>query len=303
MPNRIKAHIALFTVALFYAANYLIAKSVMNDEYVDPLGFVLLRVFWASVLFWLVSLFVKGPKVEREDWLRFIICGLTGAAANQMLFFSGLELTTPVHASLILTTSPILVLIFSKVMLKTPITWRKFAGIATGFAGALALVGLGKPMGDGENILAGDLLIFGNATAYALYLVLVKKLITKYPPLTVMKWVFTSGFIFVLPFGYGQLLDVEWSDFTGYTWAAILYVIICVTFLAYLLNIYALQRVSPATVGFYIYLQPLLAAFMSAMVGMESIDLVKVLSGILIFLGVFLVSDIPLKRRKVSTSG
>ncbi len=298
MPNRITAHIALFTVALFYAANYLIAKSVMNDEYIGPLGFVLLRVFWASVLFWLVSLFVRGPKVERSDWLRFALCGLTGAAANQMLFFSGLELTTPVHASLILTTSPILVLLFSNLMLKTPVTWRKVVGIATGFAGALALVGLGKPMGDGENILVGDLFIVGNATAYALYLVLVKKLINKYPPLTVMKWVFTTGLIFVIPFGLGQLGEIEWSRFTPYTWGAVLYVIICVTFLAYLLNIYALQRVSPATVGFYIYLQPLLAAFMSAIVGMESIDAVKVISGVLIFFGVFLVSDIPLKPRK-----
>jgi drug/metabolite transporter (DMT)-like permease len=217
-----------------------------------------------------------------------------------MLFFSGLELTTPVHASLILTTSPILVLLFSNLMLKTPVTWRKVVGIATGFAGALALVGLGKQMGAGENILVGDLFILGNATAYALYLVLVKKLINKYPPLTVMKWVFTTGLIFVIPFGFGQLGEIEWSRFTAYTWGAVLYVIICVTFLAYLLNIYALQRVAPATVGFYIYLQPLLAAFMSAMVGMESIDAVKVISGVLIFLGVFLVSDIPLKPRKTA---
>ena len=300
MPGRVTAHIALFTVALFYAANYLIAKSVMNDEYIGPLGFVLLRVFWASVLFWLVSFFVRGPKVDREDWWRFIICGLTGAAANQMLFFSGLELTTPVHASLILTTSPILVLIFSNILLKTTITWRKVAGIATGFLGALALVGLGKPMGDGQNILVGDLFILGNATAYALYLVLVKKLISKYPPLTVMKWVFTTGLVFVIPFGVGQLGDIAWDKFTVYTWAAVLYVIICVTFLAYLLNIYALQRVAPATVGFYIYLQPLLASFMSVLVGMESIDMTKIVSGILIFLGVFLVSDLPLKPTRAT---
>lgn len=297
MPTRISAHLALFAVALFYAGNYIIAKTVMNGNFLEPLGFVLLRVSSATLLFWITSLFVRGKRIERGDWPIFILCGLTGVAANQSLFFSGLELTTPVHASLIMTTNPILVLVFAYFILRNRITWRKVLGIATGFAGALFLVAAGKQVVEEQEYMLGDMMIFLNATSYAIYLVIVKRLISKYPPLTVIKWVFTIGLGFVIPLGFTQLTNTNWSAFTSEAWLGVIYVIICVTFLAYLLNIYALQRVTPATVAFYIYLQPLLAAILSVIFGMDTLNITTVISGILIFIGVFLVSDIRLKSR------
>lgn len=297
MPTRISAHLALFAVALFYAGNYLIAKTVMNGDFLEPLGFVLLRVSSATLLFWLASLFVKSKRIERRDWPVFVLCGLTGVAANQSLFFSGLELTTPVHASLIMTTNPILVLVFAYFILRDKVTWRKVLGIAIGFAGALFLVAAGQQVVEADEYMLGDTMIFLNATSYALYLVVVKRLIAKYPPLTVIKWVFTIGLFFVIPLGFSQLTHTNWELFTMNAWLGVVYVIICVTFLAYLLNIYALQRVTPSTVAFYIYLQPLLASLLSVMFGMDTLNLTTVISGLLIFTGVFLVSDIGLKSQ------
>ena len=298
MPTRFAAHLALFTVAAFYAGNYLVAKSIMNDDFVGPLGFVLLRVSVATAMFWLLSLIVGIHPIERKDIGRFILCGLTGATANQSLFFMGLERTTPIHASLILTISPILVFIFSYLILHERITMRKIVGLTLGFAGAVVLVSFGKEVTGSPDYILGDAMVFLNATSYALYLVLVKRLINKYPPLTVIKWVFLFGLIFMVPLGLGEVTEIEWHTFTPNTWLGVAYVIICVTFLAYLLNIYALNRVTPSTVGFYIYLQPLLAAMLSVWVGMESLNPAKFMAGILIFSGVFLVSEIKLRPQR-----
>ena len=294
--SQLKAHAALLIVALLYGANYLIAKRVMNDEFISPLGFVLLRILMATALFWLVSLFSIREKIERGDWLLFAVCGLTGVAANQTLFFSGLELTTPIHASLIMTTNPVLVLVFSHFILHEMITSRKIAGIIAGCTGAVVLMLTGHSSASGQASLAGDAMVFANAASYALYLVLVKRLTSKYHPLTVVKIVFTIGLVYVIPIGYNQLSQVEWSSFTPAAWWAVVYVVLGVTFLAYLLNLVALRRVNPSTVSIYIYLQPLFASILSVMVGFETLDAVKIGCGLLIFLGVFLVSDIARKR-------
>ena len=291
MSPRLLAHAALFTVALFYAGNYLVAKIVMNDDFVGPLGFVLLRVVFATTLFWLISLVLRHEPIDRRDWGLFAACGLTGVAINQSLFLSGLELTTPAHASLIMTVSPILVLLFSYLILKDRITSRKIGGILLGCAGAIVLMTFGKEVTGSPDYLAGDIMVMMNATSYALYLVLVKKLTAKYMPLTVIKYVFSFGLLFVLPLGFRQVVAIEWHTFSTATWLSVAYVLVCVTFLAYLLNTYALVRVKPATVGFYIYLQPLLATILSVMFDMESLSFPKVFAGVLIFFGVYLVSD------------
>ena len=296
--NTLAAHAALLAVALFYGANYLVAKQVMNDDFIGPLGFVLIRVVSATIMFWGLSLLTTRETIERKDLLLVLACGLTGVAANQTLFFTGLEITTPIHASLIMTTNPVIVLAFSHFLLHERITSRKVIGIALGLTGAVLLMTYGQSIGsDGASFL-GDLLVLANGTSYALYLVMVKRLTSKYSPLTVIKYVFTAGLLFVFPLGIGQLTDVDWSTFTIPVWLAVAYVVICVTFLAYLLNIFALSKVNPSTVSIYIYLQPLFASVLSIMFGMEGLSPDKVISAILIFIGVFLVSDLRLNKPK-----
>ena len=301
--TKILAHLALLAVALFYGGNYLIAKVVMNGQHIQPLGFVLLRVLAATGLFWLFASFLKSEPIARKDWRVFILCGLTGVAANQSLFFSGLHLTTPIHAALIMTTSPMVVLVFSYLIAKEPVTPKKILGLIIGCIGAVILVTLGQSIETAPQALKGDLLVFLNGSSYALYLVLVKKLTSKYSPFTVVKWVFLFGLLFVTPVGFKQLASVEWTEFSLNIWLAVIYVLVCVTFLAYLLNIMALRRVNPSTVGIYIYLQPLFASVLSVIFIAESLSWPKVVAGILIFIGVYLVSDLQfgkLKKQPVS---
>ncbi|MCB9037230.1 MAG: EamA family transporter [Lewinellaceae bacterium] len=296
MDKTAKAHIALFLVALIYGANYTIAKVVM-DGYLSPLPFILLRAGSGAGLFWLFHQALVRERVERADFGRLALCGLFGVALNQMLFFTGLNWTTPINASLIMTTTPVLVLLASSILIGERITGRKLLGIALGAAGAILLIAYGERFSFGRQGFWGDLLVFLNACAFGIYLVLVKKLMAKYHPVTVVKWVFAFGLIFVLPFGGPGFLEVEWAQFTPAIWLAVAYVLLCTTFLAYLFNAYALSVVNPSVVSIYIYLQPLLATLIALAFGRDQLTAVKLLAALLIFSGVYLVSGLRWQRR------
>jgi drug/metabolite transporter (DMT)-like permease len=299
MSARTTAHIALFSVNLIYGANYIIAKGLMPDL-LGPSGFILLRVGGALLLFWSFFLF-RFEKIDKVDILRFAFCGLTGVATNQLFFFNGLSITSPINASIIMTTNPILVLVMSALIIGEKVTSRKVIGVILGAVGAVTLILLSRSeLHSGSSVL-GDSFVLVNAASYALYLVAVKPLMQKYRPLTVISWAFLMGFIFVIPFGWSQAAAVDWSLFETGDFLSFFYVILFTTFFAYLLNVFALKTVVPTVASSYIYFQPMMAgvfAWIFTLFAEESyasqITWPKVLCAVIIFYGVYLVS----KRKK-----
>ena len=300
------AHVALLIVGLTYAGNYLVAKGLMPDL-IGPSGFIVLRVIGGGGLFWVLrgALCAGGKpwdRIDAADWWRLFACGTTGVAANQLLFFNGLDATSPVNASLIMTSNPILVLGISSVLLGTAITSRKVLGIAMGAIGAIALMVLGGQSNSDVSSWQGDLMILLNATSYGFYLVLVKPLMSKYRPLTVISWVFAFGAVWVLPIGMKQALAVDWNAFETADWQGLAYVVLGTTFMVYLLNIYALRIVQPTVVSIYIYLQPILTtgfSFLLASAGgrdyTTDLGWYTAACAAAIFIGVALVS-LPARR-------
>lgn len=287
--KRVLAHLAIFGANLIYGINYSIAKGLMPD-YLSPFAFIFCRVFGALILFLLLASMRKTDKIERSDFWRLALCGLFGVAGNQLMFFYGLNLTSPINAAIIMTSNPILVMIFAALIIKARITATKLAGVFLGLAGAAALILHGNELSVESDGLIGDVFIFLNATSYAMYLVLVKPLMSKYKPITVIKWVFLFGAFYVFPFGFQEVQAVEWNSFTPSVWYAFLFVVVGTTFLAYLFNIYGLKRLNPTTVSTYIYSQPLIASLIAVIFYDGELTMVKILSAILIFSGVYLVS-------------
>ena len=283
------AHLALLGANIIYGINYSVAKELMPD-YISPFGFIFCRVLGALGLFWFFALFAKKEKVASKDLLKLFVCGLFGVAGNQLMFFYGLNLTSPINAAIIMTSNPILVLIMSSIILKERITSVKVGGIFLGLAGAVGLILHGNELSIDSSSFMGDLFIFLNASSYAIYLVLVKPLMQRYEATTVIKWVFLFGFVIVFPFGFNQFQTIEWQSFSASIWFAFLFVVVCTTFLAYLFNIYGLKQLNPSVVSTYIYSQPLIATIVALLYQQDSLDLVKIVSAIFIFSGVYLVS-------------
>ena len=293
--NRIfLSHIALIIVNLIYALNYTIAKDVM-PEYIQPSGFILLRVIGGSILFFLTYLFFVKERVKKKDFFRLMLCGLFGVAINQLFFFEGLNLTTPINAAIIMTISPVLVIITSAIIIKEKITVRKIIGIFLGLIGACILILNSGDISFENDFFTGNILVLINATSYAVYLVLVKILMKRYNPITVMFYVFIFGLIFVIPFGIDEIQKIDLTTFNEEIYLKIGFVVICTTFIAYMFNAFALKSLNPSVVSVYIYLQPLLASLIAIALNSDSLSLVKILSAIFIFSAVFLVS-IPSKK-------
>lgn len=289
MESNYKPYIAIFLANALYGANYTIAKFVM-PEFMQPFAFILIRVSGALAFFLLLSLFVKTDKIQKADYLRLFLCGMFGVAINQLMFFKGLNLTVPINASLIMITTPIIVMTFSAIFLKEKLAWYKILGLFIGLLGAFFIIG-GSQLNFSSETAQGDFMVFINATSYAIYLILIKPLMSKYSPITVIKWVFLFGFVPVFFFSIKEFMQINFSSFTSNTWWSVAFVVLGVTVGAYLLNIYGLSKVNPSIVGVFIYLQPILAVFFE-WVFTNKLDLSteKMLAGLLIFVGVYLVS-------------
>ena len=291
MDKRTLGFLAALGAAIIYGLNHTIAKNVM-PIYITPFGFILLRVLGAAILFWLVSFFIKPEKIQKKDWPRLIACSFLGMVINMLAFFKGLELSTPVNSSVIITISPIIVFIFSAILLKEKIQFLKTIGIILGFMGAVILVLYTSKTGiNAPNIPLGNVLFIVNSFAYGLYLVLVKPLIEKYNIITLLKWLFLLAVFLNLPVTFNEFVSVKWYDLPiKDAILPMLFVVVGTTFCTYLFNAYALRTLSPSTVSSFIYLQPIVGIVYAVSTKSDTLSLVSVMGMILIFIGIYLVT-------------
>lgn len=299
MSRRTLAIFAAIGATTIYGLNHTIAKEVM-PHYVQPFAFILFRVVGAAVLFWIVSIFGPKETIEKKDYMRILGCSIVGMGFNMLAFFKGLALSTPINSSVLVTTTPIIVLVLSVIFLKEWISFRKILGIVIGLLGALGLILFGSELRqDAPNIPLGNFLLLMNSVFYGSYLIVAKTLIAKYHPFTFMKWLFTLGILICAPFGYRELVE---TDFAGLPFAAIwriAFVIIGTTFCTYLFNIFALTQLRASTLSAFVYVQPLIGIFYALATGQDSLTTLKIVAATLVLAGVYLASSKPLRPQKI----
>jgi drug/metabolite transporter (DMT)-like permease len=291
LKNTTLGFLAALGATVIYGLNHTIAKNVM-PVYISPFGFILLRVLGAAILFWIASIFVKHERIERKDWPRLIACSFLGMVINMLAFFKGLELSTPVNSSVIITISPIIVFIFSAILLKEKIKLIRSAGILFGFVGALILVLYTSKTGlNAPNIPLGNILFIVNSFAYGLYLVLVKPLIEKYNVINLLKWLFLLAIFMNFPVTVDEFSIIDWTNLPiNEAILPMVFVVLGTTFCTYLFNAYALRTLSPSTVSSFIYLQPIVGIIYAVSTKSDTLSLVSVIGMILIFIGIYLVT-------------
>jgi drug/metabolite transporter (DMT)-like permease len=288
-----KRNVALFgatIVSVIYGVTFTIAKDVM-PEYIDAYGFILLRVSGAMLLFWISWLFMPKEKIALKDFPRIIAAAFFGVAFNMLTFFKGLSLTSPISASVIMVTTPMIVLALSAIIMKERMQKRMVIGIILGLIGTAFLILYGKSIGSATNASFGNILVLVNAISYGFYLITVKKLMDKYNAFTFVKWIYLFGFLMVLPFGWSQFEAVNWAIVPTHIYWKIAFVVVISTFITYLLNLLTMKELKPTTVAVFIYLQPFFATVFAIGLGKDDLSLVKIVSAILIFVGVYMVTQ------------
>ena len=298
MNSRYFALLAAFSTAIIYGVSYTVAKDLM-PIYIPPFALIFFRVFGAGILFWICSLFLKNERIDRKDFPRIFLGAIFGASFNMLCFFKGLNYTAPIAASAIGVMTPIMVFIFSIILLKEKRQPQKMLGIVIGFVGALTLIAHKNKLEPTENAFFGNFLVFLNATFYGLYLIISKKLLIKYHPIHVIKWMYLIGVFLVLPFSFQELTTINWQFFSNTTYVQLGYIVVFTTFFNYLFNLFALTKLKPTTVGAFVYLHPVFASIYAVFVGSDVLSYVKVVATFLIFIGVHLVSKPNPERRNI----
>ncbi len=292
---KLKGHSSMLGANVMWGLMSPVAKFVMVGGAVTPLVVTDLRITGAMVLFWIASFFQKPERVAPKDLLKLLGASLLAIVFNQGCFIFGVGLTSPVDASIITTSMPLLAMVLAAIYLKEPITGKKVLGIAVGATGALLLIlgshQVSEAKAAGNHYIWGDLLVLLAQFSYALYFVLFKNFVNKYSLITIMKWMFTYAFICALPFSYNDLLHTEWKSLQGTEIGALVFIVVGSTFISYVLIVIGQKNLRPTVAGMYNYVQPLVASIVAVCWGMDTFNFVKIISVALIFGGVYLVTN------------
>ncbi len=290
MNKRSLALLAALGATTIYGLNHTIAKEVM-PTYIQGFGFIQVRLLGATLLFWLVSFFLPSQRIDTADWGRMLFCAFLGMGINMLSFFKGLELSTPINSSVLITMTPILVFVFSAVLIKEKLLLPRIIGVVLGLLGALVLILFGNEVrADAPNIPLGNLLFMLNTAAFGLYLILVKPLSAKYNAIHLLKWLFLFGLVMSLPITYKEFNAVLWARLPFDAIWRFGFVVVGTTFLTYLLNVYALKQLKASTIGVFTYLQPLVGIGYTIAVGADAFTSTKALASVVVLAGVYLVT-------------
>ena len=281
---------AMFSANLIFGLNTPVSRTLM-PEILNPYALSFFRLIGACLLFWLVSLFTKKEHVPAKDLLMLFFASFFALSFNQLPYFVGLSMTSPIDASIVVTMLPILTMILAAVIIKEPITLVKAIGVLIGASGALLLVFTSHTLHLGKSNFWGNLIVFGGVASFAIYLTVFKDVVSRYSPVTVMKWMFLFGTICCFPFCYKPLMQTDFTLLTAATYWRISYVVLFATFLGYLLIPVGQKILRPTTLSMYNYVQPVVASLVAVFIGIDTFGIEKALSGVLVFAGVYIVTQ------------
>ena len=292
---KLKGHGSMLGANVMWGLMSPMAKFVMVGGAVTPLVVTDLRITGAMVLFWIASFFQKPERVTPKDLLKLLGASLLAIVFNQGCFIFGVGMTSPVDASIITTSMPLLAMVLAAIYLKEPITGKKVLGIAVGATGALLLIlgshQVSEVKAAGNHYIWGDLLVLLAQLSYALYFVLFKNFVNKYSLITIMKWMFTYAAICFIPFSYRDFSAMTTMSFSATVWMEVGYVVLFGTFFAYILMLVGQKTLRPTVVSMYNYIQPIVGTTVSVFLGMGVFGWTKALAAVLIFVGVYVVTQ------------
>ena len=273
-----------------YALNHTIAKDVM-PTYIQGFGFSGIRLIGATIAFWLFGLLMPKQHIDKADRSAFLRAAFFGMAINMLAFFKGLEYSTPINSTVIITTTPIMVFLFSVILLKENIRPKRAIGVLIGFLGALSLVLFSQQApANAPDISLGNFLFIANASTYGLYMIYVKPLSEKYNTIHLLKWLFLIGLLMTMPFTLPELLEVDFQQMPHSVWWRIGFVVFGTTVMTYLLMVYAIRHLRATSLSVFTYLQPIIGIVYAALVGADFMTPVKWIAMSLVLLGVFLLT-------------
>lgn len=289
MNKNIQGHLFALTANILWGLMSPIGKSALTEF--SALSLTTFRMVGAAACFWLLSLCCKSEQVDHKDMLKIFFASLFALVFNQGVFIFGLSLTSPIDASIVTTTLPIVTMIVAALYLKEPVTNKKVMGIFVGAMGALMLIMSSQSAGSGNGSILGDLLCLSAQISFSIYLTVFKGLSQKYSPITLNKWMFVYASMCYIPLSYRDIAVIPWDSISNAALLQVGYVVIGGSFLAYIFIMSAQRLLRPTVVSMYNYMQPIVASIAAILMGIGVFNLEKGIAIVLVFLGVYIVTQ------------
>jgi drug/metabolite transporter (DMT)-like permease len=276
---------ALLTVQVLFGINYLASKVIVTV--MSPAAWAVLRTGAAFGVLAVIALAGRRRLPPLRDIGLLAVCALFGVVFNQGFFLEGLSRTTVGRSALICSQIPTFVLLFSVLARQERLTLRKGLGFLAGIAGVLVLLEVDRFTLD-HRYLTGDILTLINATSFALYVVLSRRVMARNDPLAASTVIFFFGTLGMLVYGGPSLVATDFSVITPGLLLVMVYVIIGATVVTYFLNLWVVKRVQATRVALYIFLQPVIASVLGVVFRGEDITARFVLATALVFTALLL---------------
>ncbi|WP_373719987.1 DMT family transporter [Bacteroides heparinolyticus] len=289
MKKNIQGHLFALSANILWGLMAPIGKSALTEF--SPLSVTTFRMVGAAACFWLLSLFCKREQVDHRDLLKMFFAALFALVFNQGVYIFGLSMTSPINASIVTTTLPIVTMVVAAIYLKEPVTNKKVLGIFVGALGALILITSSRAAANGNGSIFGDLLCLAAQISFSIYLTVFKGLSQRYSPITLNKWMFAYASICYIPFSYRDVAAIEWSGISASALLQVGYVVVGGSFLAYIFIMSAQRLLRPTVVSMYNYMQPIVASTVAIILGLGVFSPEKGVAIALVFLGVYIVTQ------------
>lgn len=291
--GRVKALLA----ALFWGASFVATKAALRE--VHPLTLIVLRFALGTLVLGLaVARAGVAQRVGWRDLLGLAVLGAIGIAIHQGLQATGLEYTSASNVAWLVALNPVFTAILAWIVLAEPFGVVKVIGLVIAFVGAVIVVTRGVLSPETLRLpsTTGDLLGLASALNWAIFSVASKPFLKRLSPTLMIFWVMLIGWVLVLPF---YAVSGGWSEITQLSlggWAAVVFLGIMCSGIAYIFWYDALAQVEASQVAAFIYTEPLVTVIVAAIILSEAFTPVALLGGLTILVGVYLVNR-PVTRR------
>jgi drug/metabolite transporter (DMT)-like permease len=286
---------ALVAANFFYGTNVIAVKQIA-PHHIHALGLSFSRIFFTACILLLLAFFnKKRERIEKKDYGLLVVAGLLGVTLNQTFSIIGISSTNPIHSSLLIMSTPIIVSVLASIFLKEGFGGKNIIGLILGLAGACLLIMTRSVTQTAHPAtLFGDGMILAGSVCYSTYLILMRRISQKYSPITILRFVFLFGALFSIPISLKSFVSADWQAFEGWDWFAIFYIVVLGTLGANLMMNWGVQQWGPSKTGMFVYFQPLFGTLSAILLMGESFSLATAVAGILIIGGVWISS---LKRK------
>ena len=275
-------------VAIIWGGSFIAARIALRE--LSPVTLATIRFILAGTL--LVPLLIASPRY-RAPWRsipKLTAFGLLAVTFYFIFQYNGVARTSASLSAIVITLSPLVVVLMSALFLHERLSRPQAAGIFVATAGAVLLVTRGSVEIGGSDYWLGVLFLVLNVLAWGLYNILGKQALESQHPLTLTAYMTILGALCLLPFAAAEGSMAALETASSGAWLAIGYLVVLSSVVAYVAYNYALRILPASQAGVFQFLNPVAASLLARLLLDEPLTVVTAIGGLMAIAGVYLAN-------------